>query len=123
MASKAKRRRATYKNQRSATGEDTDIGMRIRLRRIELGMSQDQLGSALGVSFQQVQKYEKGMNRISGSRFLQICRVLKVDPNYLLDWEGKPLNVSDVQTNDWSICAWRRRSACYRQSFAIRSKP
>ena len=100
MAPKAKGKRIIYKHQRSATGEDIDIGMRIRLRRIELHMSQDQLGQALGVTFQQVQKYEKGMNRISVSRFLDICRALKVDPNYLAAWEGKPLNVNDVQTND-----------------------
>ena len=98
MAAKAKGRR--NKHQRSATGEDTDIGMRIRLSRIELRMSQHQLGQALGVTFQQVQKYEKGMNRISVSRFLDTCRALKVDPNYLVGWEGKPLNVNDVQTND-----------------------
>ena len=100
MAAKAKGRRIIYKHQRSTTGEDTDIGMRIRLRRIELRMSQHQLGQALGVTFQQVQKYEKGMNRISVSRFLDTCRALKVDPNYLAAWEGKPLNVNDVQTND-----------------------
>jgi transcriptional regulator with XRE-family HTH domain len=76
------------------------MGMRIRLRRIQLDMSQDELGKALGVSFQQVQKYEKGMNRISGSRFLEICRVVKVDPNYLLGWEGKTLNADGVQMND-----------------------
>ena len=100
MALKARGKRISYKHQRSATGEDVDIGMRIRLRRIELHMSQDQLGQALGVTFQQVQKYEKGTNRISVSRFLDICRALKVDPNYLAAWEGKPLNVTDVQTND-----------------------
>ena len=100
MAAKAKGRRKTYKHRRSATGEDIDIGMRIRLRRIELHVSQDQLSQALGVTFQQVQKYEKGTNRIAVSRFLDICRALKVDPNYLAAWGGKPLNVDDVQTND-----------------------
>ena len=100
MAAKAKGRRIISKHQRSTTGEDTDIGMRIRLRRIELGMSQHQLGQALGVTFQQIQKYEKGHNRISISRFLETCRALKVDPNYLAAWEGKPLNVNDAQTND-----------------------
>ena len=47
-------------------------------------MSQEQLAKVLGVTFQQVQKYEKGMNRISGYRLSEICRFLKVDPNYLL---------------------------------------
>ena len=100
MAAKVKGRSRIYKDKRSTTGEDIDLGMRIRLRRIDLRMSQDQLGQALGITFQQVQKYERGMNRISFSRFLDICRALKVDPNYLAAWEGKPLNVNDVQTKD-----------------------
>lgn len=100
MATKVKRKPFTSHEQRSATREDVDIGLRIRLRRVELDMSQADMGKSLGISFQQIQKYEKGENRISGSRFLEICRLLKVDPNYLLGWEGKPLKVDVVQSSD-----------------------
>ena len=63
-------------------------------------MSQQHLSNALGVTFQQVQKYEKAMNRISAGRLLEVCRVLQVDPNYLLGWQGKPLKVDEEQKDD-----------------------
>jgi transcriptional regulator with XRE-family HTH domain len=50
----------------------------MRERRLTLNMSQDQVGKELGVSFQQVQKYEKGVNRVSASRLFEICRILNV---------------------------------------------
>ena len=100
MVAKAKRRTWTLRNQRSATKDDVDIGLRIRLRRVELGLSQAELGKRLGISFQQIQKYEKGVNRISGARFVELCRLLQVEPNYLLGWQGKALKGDEVQTND-----------------------
>ena len=57
--------------------EDAAIGARIRARRHSLGMSQEQLAKALGVTFQQVQKYEHGVNRVSGSRLLATARTLR----------------------------------------------
>ena len=57
---------------------DRQVGSRVRMRRLLLGMSQEKLGDALGLTFQQVQKYEKGMNRISASRLQQIAQVLGV---------------------------------------------
>jgi transcriptional regulator with XRE-family HTH domain len=63
---------------RGATAIDRYIGARMRERRLTLNMSQDQVGKELGVSFQQVQKYEKGVNRVSASRLFEICRVLNV---------------------------------------------
>jgi transcriptional regulator with XRE-family HTH domain len=57
---------------------DTHVGKRVRMRRMMLGMSQEMLGDALGVTFQQVQKYEKGTNRISASRLQRISDVLQV---------------------------------------------
>jgi transcriptional regulator with XRE-family HTH domain len=50
----------------------------MRERRLEVNMTQDDLGKALGVSFQQIQKYEKGVNRVSASRLYEICKVLNV---------------------------------------------
>ena len=55
---------------------DTHVGTRIRLRRTLLGMSQERLGEALGLTFQQVQKYERGVNRVGASRLFDLSRVL-----------------------------------------------
>ncbi|WP_375615991.1 MULTISPECIES: helix-turn-helix domain-containing protein [unclassified Bartonella] len=57
---------------------DISIGKRIRHRRISMGLSQKKLGSQLGVSFQQIQKYEKGFNRVSAGRLQEIANILKV---------------------------------------------
>jgi transcriptional regulator with XRE-family HTH domain len=57
---------------------DKHVGRRVRMRRKMLAMSQGKLGRALGLSFQQVQKYEKGANRIGGSRLQQISQILQV---------------------------------------------
>jgi transcriptional regulator with XRE-family HTH domain len=57
---------------------DTHVGSRVRMRRKMLAMSQEKLAKALGLTFQQVQKYEKGMNRIGGSRLQQMSDVLQV---------------------------------------------
>jgi transcriptional regulator with XRE-family HTH domain len=58
---------------------DVHVGSRVRMRRLMLGMSQEALAKAFGLTFQQVQKYEKGMNRISSSRLQQAAGVLGVD--------------------------------------------
>src|SRR5215510_8830833 len=57
---------------------DKHVGSRVRMRRMMLGMSQEKLGDALGLTFQQVQKYEKGTNRIGASRLQQIAHILQV---------------------------------------------
>ncbi len=64
---------------------DIHVGARVKLRRTLLGMSQDKLGEALGLTFQQVQKYEKGVNRIGASRIFEISRILDVPIQYLFD--------------------------------------
>jgi transcriptional regulator with XRE-family HTH domain len=64
---------------------DQQIGERIRLRRTELGMTQDQLAQALEVSYQQIQKYETGANRISAGRVYEIARKLGVDITYFFE--------------------------------------
>jgi transcriptional regulator with XRE-family HTH domain len=58
---------------------ESQIGERIRSRRIRAGVSQENLGKPLGVSFQQIQKYEKGTNRVSAGRLLKIAEVLECD--------------------------------------------
>ncbi len=64
---------------------DKHVGSRVRMRRILLGMSQEKLGEALNLTFQQVQKYEKGTNRIGASRLQQIAKALDVTPGYFFD--------------------------------------
>lgn len=64
---------------------DEYIGSRIRVRRNLLGLSQDQLAQMLNISFQQVQKYEKGNNRIAGSRIWQLARALNVSVGYFFE--------------------------------------
>ena len=64
---------------------DKHVGSRVRMRRVLLGMSQEKLGEALNLTFQQVQKYEKGTNRIGASRLQQISKTLNVPPAYFFD--------------------------------------
>ena len=72
---------------------DIHVGSRIRLRRAQLGMSQERLGNALGLTFQQVQKYERGANRVGASRLFDISRVLGVPIAYFFD--AMPSHLSD----------------------------
>ncbi len=64
---------------------DVHVGARVRLRRTLLGMSQEKLGEALGLTFQQVQKYERGINRIGASRLFDLSRVLDVPISFFFD--------------------------------------
>lgn len=64
---------------------DAHVGTRVRLRRMLLGMSQEKLGEHLGLTFQQVQKYEKGVNRIGASRLFDLARVLAVPIQFFYD--------------------------------------
>ncbi|WP_198376901.1 helix-turn-helix domain-containing protein [Neoroseomonas rubea] len=64
---------------------DVHVGTRVRLRRTLLGMSQEKLGEALGLTFQQIQKYERGVNRIGASRLFDLARVLDVPIGFFFD--------------------------------------
>lgn len=64
---------------------DVHVGARVRLRRTLLGMSQEKLGEAIGLTFQQVQKYERGANRIGASRLFDLSRVLDVPVSFFFD--------------------------------------
>ena len=64
---------------------DIHVGGRIRLRRTLMGMSQERLGDALGLTFQQVQKYERGANRVGASRLFNLSRVLDVPVSFFFD--------------------------------------
>ena len=72
------------------------MGRRIRLRRAENGISQAELAEQLGVSFQQVQKYEKGVNRVGAARLQQIAETLGVDMKFFYEVSGKQLEVDSL---------------------------
>ncbi len=73
------------KGSRRPNPVDIHVGSRVRFRRMLLGMSQERLGEKLGLTFQQVQKYEKGVNRIGASRLFELARVLGVSVSFFYD--------------------------------------
>lgn len=64
---------------------DVHVGQRLRVRRSLLGLSQEKLAEAIGLTFQQIQKYERGMNRISAGRLFQFSKILQVPVSYFYD--------------------------------------
>jgi transcriptional regulator with XRE-family HTH domain len=81
---KAQRRVSMTATTRGVTAVDRLIGTRVRARRMEQHVSQQDLAAKIGVTFQQVQKYEKGVNRIGSARLVQIASFLEVDTSYFL---------------------------------------
>jgi transcriptional regulator with XRE-family HTH domain len=71
---------------------DVYVGARLRRRRMILGMSQSEMGKLLGVTFQQIQKYENGSNRIGAHRLRLIARVLEVSPSYFFEGIVAPVS-------------------------------
>ncbi|MEO1609403.1 MAG: helix-turn-helix transcriptional regulator [Pseudomonadota bacterium] len=77
--------RSRNRNARKPNTIDLHVGSRIKLRRMLLGMSQENLGDCLGLTFQQVQKYEKGVNRIGASRLFELANALGVNVQFFYD--------------------------------------
>lgn len=78
-------------NKKKPNPIDIHVGSRIRLRRTMLGMSQEKLGESLGITFQQIQKYEKGTNRVGASRLQNISSILNVPVSFFFeDAPGEP---------------------------------
>ena len=67
---------------------DRHVGMRLRLLRLNHKMSQTELGDRVGVTFQQIQKYERGANRIGASRLWSLCEIFSAEPNFFFDGLG-----------------------------------
>ena len=82
-------------NPRSSGKHDGELGRRLRLRRVEQKMSQSELADKLGVSFQQVQKYEKGVNRVGAARLQQVATALDVPVTFFFDDDGLGKRASD----------------------------
>ena len=87
----------------AANPVDVHVGGRVRLRRTLLGMSQEKLGEAIGLTFQQVQKYERGANRIGASRLYDLARVLDVPVGFFFEemspntQQGSPAQLGGLQ--------------------------
>ncbi len=83
---------------------DLYVGSRVRMRRLMMGLSQNELGEALGITFQQIQKYEKGANRIGASRLFDISNILKVNVQYFYiginQLDTHPGQIADTQWSD-----------------------
>ncbi len=82
---KATRKKPPLKKKGGPNPIDVHVGSRVRLRRMILGLSQEALGKSLGLTFQQVQKYEKGVNRVGASRLLELARLLDVPIQFFYD--------------------------------------
>ena len=87
---------------------DVHVGSRVRMRRMLVGMSQEKLGDSLGLTFQQVQKYEKGANRIGASRLFHIARVLGVRIEFFYegltgDGEGNDVDQAEVDQSAFEL--------------------
>jgi transcriptional regulator with XRE-family HTH domain len=85
MAISRPTRRPTRHKSDKPNPVDVQVGSRVRLRRNMLGLSQEKLGTAIGLTFQQVQKYERGANRIGASRLHELSRVLDVPVSFFFD--------------------------------------
>jgi transcriptional regulator with XRE-family HTH domain len=117
-------------NRRGTTAVDAYVGQKIRARRTLLGLSQTELANVAGITFQQVQKYEKGTNRVGASRLQQFSEALGVSPMYF--FEGLPTagkkapapNEGELSEDTIvSFLGTREGAALVRGFLAIRQKP
>jgi transcriptional regulator with XRE-family HTH domain len=117
-------------NSRTATAVDTHVGQKIRARRIFLRMSQTDVADAIGITFQQIQKYERGTNRVGASRLQQISDALGVSPFYF--FEGAPTvgkktpTPNEGELSEHTIVSFlgtRDGAALVRGFLAIKQKP
>lgn len=92
---------AEEKGSRRPNPVDIHVGGRVRFRRMLLGMSQEKLGEALGLTFQQVQKYEKGVNRIGASRLYDLSQVLQVPIQFF--YEEAPISLDQAPSGSGSF--------------------
>jgi transcriptional regulator with XRE-family HTH domain len=103
MPKAAKKMKQHSADPRSAGKSDIELGKKIRLRRVEQKISQAELGEKLGVSFQQVQKYEKGVNRVGAARLQQIATTLDVPVTFFYSGDTKSREVESLLFLDSSF--------------------
>ena len=100
---------------------DRQIGLRMRTMRLTAGLSQEQMGHALGVTFQQIQKYEKGSNRTAISRLMEIAAVLKTSVNELIGINGAgPITETKFDYQTYRLAASLTRLANISPQVAAR---
>jgi len=87
-------------DERSANALDRKLGERVRARRLEIGMSQERLADLLGVTFQQVQKYEKGVNRIAASRLYDVSVALEMPVARFYEGLGEVRRGTKIEASD-----------------------
>jgi transcriptional regulator with XRE-family HTH domain len=122
--------KTTNGHPRGTTAVDAHVGLKIRARRNLLGLSQTELADAAGITFQQIQKYEKGANRVGASRLQQFSDALGVPPSYF--FEGVPTvgkkqpAPQEDELSEHSIVSFlgtREGAALVRAFMAIKHKP
>jgi transcriptional regulator with XRE-family HTH domain len=122
--------KASINGGRRTTAVDSHVGLKIRARRNLLGLSQTELADAAGITFQQVQKYEKGANRVGAGRLQQFSDALGVPPSYF--FEGvptvgkKPPAPQEGEISEDTIVSFlgtREGAALVRAFMAIKQKP
>lgn len=99
MSDKQRRRQPITAKEYGPDPVDVHVGKRLRLRRALLGLSQEQLAAAVGVTFQQIQKYERGSNRVSASRLFDIARVLGVPISFFFEDIGDDVTANRPTQN------------------------
>lgn len=103
---------------------DVHVGNRVRMRRIMLGLSQPDLGNACGITFQQIQKYENGSNRISASRLVEFATTLKVPVAWFFEGleagQGHPDDVSNLGLTAMKIAREASALGPHRQNLVLR---
>jgi transcriptional regulator with XRE-family HTH domain len=88
---------------KKANPTDKFVGARARMRRLMLHMTQTELGTALGVTFQQVQKYENGTNRISASRLQRLSEILHAPVSFFFEGAPQDRGMTDLSHADWDM--------------------
>src|ERR1044072_1581545 len=106
---------------KSATSIDRHVGAKVRMRRRMLGLSQTDLADGLGVTYQQVQKYETGANRIGASRLQQIGGVLKGEPSFFFEGApGRAAKAGDAKSHATKLMASKDGLALAKAYTAIK---
>lgn len=98
---------------------DMHVGSRLRMRRTLLGMSQEKLGKALGLTFQQVQKYERGANRIGSSRLFKLSHILDVPVGYFFDDMGENASRSKQSNRETDPAVYDREELTKRETLEL----
>jgi transcriptional regulator with XRE-family HTH domain len=120
MTARPRTRKSTGRHPRSVGKGDMFLGQRIRVRRVELKMSQAELGEKLGVSFQQIQKYEKGVNRVGSIRLGKVAEVLGVPISFFYESNGKHREAETLIFDDPKFSMRLIRAYCRIPSDAVR---